>query len=101
MLPIIETILPLFLYFTSLIISKWNFYLDTATAMICLIVLSALSSLLLNGCIPNKRLNMYELFINASLPVMLYYTLKTIDYSIVPLSIFLIVAISLTIVIIQ
>lgn len=82
---------------SAVIISKWNLYLDTGATMMCLIVSSGLSSLLLNRCIPNKRLNMYELFLNAILPVMLYYILKTIDYSIVPLSIFLIVSNFLTI----
>ena len=85
---------------TSLIISKWNFYLDTGKAVLGLIILSTVSSILLAGVIPNKRLNLYELFLNAALPVLFYYTLKTIDYSNAPSIIFIVVVLLLTIAII-
>ena len=73
---------------TSLIISKWSIYLDAGSALVALIITSEASSVFLSGCIPDKRLNLYELFLNAALPVMLYYTFKTIDYSNAPMIIF-------------
>ena len=53
-------------------------------------VLLAASSTLLSECIPVKRLSMYEIFLNTLFPVFLYLALKTIDYSNIPIMIFIV-----------
>lgn len=66
-----------------LVMSRFNIAISTKWVLYTLVISMVFSNIVFYKCIPTKRQNTYELFLNALLPVLFFYMLKLIDYNVV------------------
>lgn len=80
----------------SITISRWNIFISTSTVFTALCISMLWFPMLINPTIPKRKVNAYEIFLNSVLPLLLLYPLRILDYSIIPVLIFLVMTIILT-----